>query len=105
MYAYHERASTCNSAVTRKMAARRRSFTLREKKAAVRVTEEMNDCEAARRFSVSEKLIRDWRKAEASGEWKAAHRDSRAIGRLHETDDASVELGQNPLVYNELISS
>ena len=32
-------------------------------------------------FSVSEKLIRDWRKAEASGKWKGAHRDLRAMGR------------------------
>ena len=31
------------------------------------VAEETNNCEAARRFSVSEKLIRGRRKAEASG--------------------------------------
>ena len=52
-----------------------------KKKAAVRVAEEMNDCETARRFSVSKQLIRDRRKAESSGKWEVAHRDSRAIGR------------------------
>ena len=56
------------------------------------VAEETNNCEAARRCSVSEKLNRDWRKAEASIKWKGAHRDSRAIisagVHLHETDDA-----------------
>ena len=31
------------------------------------VAEETNNCDAAQRFSVSEKLIRDWRKAEARG--------------------------------------
>ena len=45
------------------------------------VAEEMKNCKAARRFFVSEKLIRDWRKSEASGKWKGAHRDPRAIGR------------------------
>ena len=37
--------------------------------------------EVARRFFVSEKLIRDRRRAEASGKWNGAHRDSRAICR------------------------
>ena len=77
----HEQASTCNCAITQKMVERRRSFTLREKKAAVHVTEETNNCEAAWRIFVSEKLIRDRRKAEASGKWMGAHRNSRAIGR------------------------
>ena len=51
-YAYSERTSTSNSAIMRKMTARRRSFTLCEKLAAVRVAEGTNNCEAARRFSV-----------------------------------------------------
>ena len=41
--------------------------------------EETNNCEAAQRLSVSEKLIRDWRKAQASGKWSGAHRDTHAI--------------------------
>ena len=45
------------------------------------VAEETNNCEAGRRFSASEKLIRNWKKAEASRKRKRAHRDSRAIGR------------------------
>ena len=45
------------------------------------VAEETNNCKTAWRFSVSKKLIRDWRKAEASGKWKVARLDSRAIGR------------------------
>ena len=44
------------------MEARCKSFTLHENKATVCVAEETNNCKAARRFSVSEKLIRDWRK-------------------------------------------
>ena len=44
-----------------------------------RYAEEMKNYEASRRFSVSQKLIRDWRKAEASRMWEWAHWDSRDI--------------------------
>ena len=57
------------------------------------VAEKTNNCEAERRISVSEKLMRDWRKAEASRKWKGAHRDSRAIisagVHFHETGNAT----------------
>ena len=59
--------------------AKCRSFTLHEKQAAVCVAEEMKNYEAARRFCLSEKLIRDLKKAEASRMWEWTHWDSRAI--------------------------
>ena len=40
-----------------------------------------------------------------SGRRHIGTRELSAGVHLHETDDASVELGQNPLVYNELKSS
>ena len=43
------------------------------------VAEEMKNYEAARRFSESEKLIRDWRKAEANRMWEWTDWKSRAI--------------------------
>ena len=42
---------------------------------------ETNNCEAARRFSVSEKLIRDRKQAHTSGKWDGVSRETRAIGR------------------------
>ena len=58
------------------------------------VAEETNDCEAARRFSVSEKLIRGLEgtggklKAAESGRGHIGTRELSAGVRLHETDDA-----------------
>ena len=78
-YTYRESASMRNSAISWKMVAKCRSFTLHEKQAAVCVAEEIKNYEASRRFSLSKKLIRDWRKAEASKMWEWAHWDSRAI--------------------------
>ena len=54
------------------------------------VAEETNNCEAARRFSVSEKLIRYWRKLRPaeSGRRHIGTRELSAEVRLHETDDA-----------------
>ena len=58
-----------------KMAVRRRHFPSSEKLFAVYIAEQTNNCEAAWRLSVSEKLIKDWRKARdrTAGKWKGAH--------------------------------
>ena len=56
--------------------ARHRSFTLLEGVAAVHVAEKSNNYKALQRLSVLEKLIRERRKAEASGKWSGIFQDS-----------------------------
>ena len=44
------------------MTSRRKQYTAAFKLQVIKAAEETNNCAAAREFSVSEKLVRDWRK-------------------------------------------
>lgn len=62
------------------MPPRRTSYSVKEKLRAVARADGSNNCVAAREFSVSEKLIRDWRKAKDAGKFEDALRTRKKIG-------------------------
>ena len=62
------------------MAPRRSSYTVREKARAVLIAEEHGNRAAGREVGVSEKLIRDWRKAKAAGAWQTIVKGKRKLG-------------------------
>lgn len=62
------------------MPLRRTAYSLCTKKKAVLIAEQTNNCNAARQFGVSEKLICDWREVKASGKWKNVLEVRKKIG-------------------------